>query len=128
MNKDDIRNIRESLSLSQTEFAKKIGVKLRTVQNYEAGKTSPTAETITKMFALKGDDKESSDIFKKNVGTNLIVPGATVSLDQIVLFVSENEEEFLNHPFIKKMIDEKVSRRLLYLLKNPDKLDEYLNS
>ncbi len=126
MKPEDIKALRKELGLSQSDFAEKIGVKLRTVQNYESGQTSPTAETLTKMFALSGRDVPASEMFSSD--NSLVVPGATVSMEQIALHVSKNEEYFLEHPIIKKIVDERVSRKVAYLIKNPDKLEDYLNS
>lgn len=40
----NIKEIRENLGLSQTDFARKIGVSLRTVQNYESGGVVPASK------------------------------------------------------------------------------------
>lgn len=126
MSPEDIKALRKELGMSQTVFAQKIGVTLRTLQNYEKGDTSPTADTITKMFALSGKEFVPEEMTKS--GTNLVVPGATISLDQIALFVSKNESEFLQHPFVKKIIDEKVIKKVLYLVNHPEELEKYLKS
>lgn len=126
MSPEDIKALRKELGLSQTVFASKIGVTLRTLQNYEKGDTSPTADTITKMFALSGKEFLPEEMAKS--GTNLVVPGATISLDQIALFVSQNEDEFLDHPFVKKIVEEKVAKKVLYLLQNPKEMESFLKS
>lgn len=38
----DVRSIREAASISQAQFAKLIGVNLRTLQNWEQHRTRPT--------------------------------------------------------------------------------------
>ena len=38
----DVRNIREAAKISQSQFAKLIGVNLRTLQNWEQQRTQPT--------------------------------------------------------------------------------------
>ena len=38
----DVRTIRESAKISQSQFAKLIGVNLRTLQNWEQQRTQPT--------------------------------------------------------------------------------------
>ena len=38
----DVRTIRESAKVSQTQFAKLIGVNIRTLQNWEQQRTRPT--------------------------------------------------------------------------------------
>lgn len=47
--KDKIRGIRKQMGLSQTEFAQKIGIGMRTVQNYEMGVRLPTHEILKKI-------------------------------------------------------------------------------
>ncbi len=44
MNKLQVLKIREQLNLTQTELAEKLGVSLRTVQNWEAGKKIPSTK------------------------------------------------------------------------------------
>ena len=40
----DIKKIRKELGLTQVEFAKKLGVDTKTVQNWEAGKPISTSK------------------------------------------------------------------------------------
>lgn len=49
----DIQAIRKAASLSQSRFAKLIGVNLRTLQNWEQGRTRPTgpARALLKIVA-----------------------------------------------------------------------------
>lgn len=44
MNDLDIRQIRQGLALTQVEFAKKLGVDTKTIQNWESGKKVPTTK------------------------------------------------------------------------------------
>ncbi len=43
--------IRENAQLSQKDFAKRLGISFRTLQNYEYGKSSPTIDFIQKVSA-----------------------------------------------------------------------------
>ncbi len=49
----DVRTIREAAQISQSQFAKLIGVKLRTLQNWEQQRTQPTgpARALLKIVA-----------------------------------------------------------------------------
>tara|TARA_R110002020_G_scaffold445950_3_gene657913 strand:+ start:145 stop:624 length:480 start_codon:yes stop_codon:yes gene_type:complete len=49
MHSFDIKNLRKFLKLSQTDFAQKLGVSLRTIQNYEKGSTAPSAESLLRL-------------------------------------------------------------------------------
>ena len=50
----DVRTIREAAKISQSQFAKLIGVNLRTLQNWEQQRTHPTgpAKALLKIVAL----------------------------------------------------------------------------
>ena len=50
--KDDIKKIRESLLLTQTEFAEKLGVSFETVNRWENGRHKPTMKTKRKIKKL----------------------------------------------------------------------------
>ncbi|OGA52238.1 MAG: hypothetical protein A3G24_13770 [Betaproteobacteria bacterium RIFCSPLOWO2_12_FULL_62_13] len=49
----DVRTIREAAQISQSQFAKLIGVNLRTLQNWEQQRTRPTgpARALLKIVA-----------------------------------------------------------------------------
>ena len=49
----DVRRIREAAQISQSQFAKLIGVNLRTLQNWEQQRTQPTgpAGALLKIIA-----------------------------------------------------------------------------
>lgn len=53
MTEPDIRGIREAAKISQTQFAKLIGVNVRTLQNWEQNRTRPTgpARALLKIVA-----------------------------------------------------------------------------
>lgn len=68
MNGEEIKALRVSLGLTQTEMAEYIGVKLRSVQNYEAGNTVPRGRALLKIIELSTqknthqDEEESLDV------------------------------------------------------------------
>ena len=43
---EDIKRTRQELILSQTEFAKELGVSFATVNRWESGKSKPTYKTL----------------------------------------------------------------------------------
>jgi putative transcriptional regulator len=53
LDEPDVRSIREAARISQAQFAKLIGVNLRTLQNWEQQQTRPTgpARALLKMVA-----------------------------------------------------------------------------
>jgi len=65
-NKLDIRKIRTSLGISQIEFAKRLGVTTRTVQNYEERMEAPLS--IQKLI-----QHEFYSSVKKGLGTAIAV-------------------------------------------------------
>lgn len=52
--KDRIRVLRREAGFTQSELAEKIGVTYRTYQNYEAGVSTPSGKTMSKLSALFG--------------------------------------------------------------------------
>jgi putative transcriptional regulator len=50
----DVRSIREAAKISQSQFAKLIGVNLRTLQNWEQQRTQPSgpAKALLKIVAM----------------------------------------------------------------------------
>ena len=72
----DVKNIRKNLKLSQSELASKIGVSLRTIQNWEAGEKIPkTKHEILRNFlfphSLEDEFRykfnEPSESYKKSI-------------------------------------------------------------
>jgi len=53
MTKEEIKELRISLRLTQTEFAEKLGVVLMTVSRWETGKLIPSLRNLRKLEALK---------------------------------------------------------------------------
>jgi putative transcriptional regulator len=53
----DVRAIREAASISQSQFAKLIGVNLRTLQNWEQHRTRPTGPARVLLKIVSNDPK-----------------------------------------------------------------------
>lgn len=52
MNPSEIKALRKSLKLNQTEFGEKIGASLRTIQTWEKGDAQPSAQKLMALIAL----------------------------------------------------------------------------
>lgn len=63
-----IKAARVNAGLTQTDFAKKIGVGTKTVQNWEAGATSPRADKMPAICAVLGCDVEDIIFLPMNCG------------------------------------------------------------
>jgi putative transcriptional regulator len=55
----DVRAIRESARISQSQFAKLIGVNLRTLQNWEQHRTRPTGPARALLKIVASDPKSA---------------------------------------------------------------------
>lgn len=55
MSPSEIKALRKKLNLNQTDFGKKIGASLRSVQNYEKGNAQPSADKLMKLIELERD-------------------------------------------------------------------------
>ncbi len=77
MKEINVKKIRERMGLSQTEFAKMLGVHMRTVQNYEAGGVIPES----KCEILRIYEKRA---ISENKGSNVVsnVNGSGINISQ----------------------------------------------
>lgn len=57
----DVRAIREAASISQSQFARLIGVNLRTLQNWEQHRTRPTGPARVLLKIVANDPKAVVD-------------------------------------------------------------------
>jgi putative transcriptional regulator len=57
LHEPDARAIREAASISQAQFARLIGVNLRTLQNWEQGRTRPTGPARALLKIVASDPK-----------------------------------------------------------------------
>lgn len=95
MNKLDIKEIRKKLGLTQAQFAQRIGVDTKTVQNWEYGRPIPTtkhgiirelAESVTvsldEQHYYGGDQyNENGDNIK---GEHVTVNGSRSEIDKLI--------------------------------------------
>ncbi|MAX71847.1 MAG: hypothetical protein CMC76_12250 [Flavobacteriaceae bacterium] len=63
----DFKRIRKEKNMTQTEFAKLIGVSLRSIQSYEKGNTKPSADVLMKImnFDTNNDAYLNNDVLNK---------------------------------------------------------------
>src|SRR6185436_15077728 len=55
----DVQAIRKSANVSQAQFAKLIGVNLRTLQNWEQGRTRPTGPALALLKIVASNPKSA---------------------------------------------------------------------
>jgi putative transcriptional regulator len=55
----DVRAIRKAADISQSQFAKLVGVNLRTLQNWEQGRTRPTGPARALLKIVASDPKSA---------------------------------------------------------------------
>ncbi|HEX7236465.1 MAG TPA: helix-turn-helix domain-containing protein [Gammaproteobacteria bacterium] len=55
----DVQAIRKSANVSQARFAKLIGVNLRTLQNWEQGRTRPTGPALALLKIVASNPKSA---------------------------------------------------------------------
>lgn len=58
-NEMDVREIREKIGLSQSEFSILIRVSVKTLQNWEQGRRKPMGAALTLLTILKNDPKHA---------------------------------------------------------------------
>ena len=56
---DNLKQLRQTAGLTQASFAKKAGVPLRTVQNWEQGHREPRLEQLTHLAKILGVTADS---------------------------------------------------------------------
>ncbi|MBO0323492.1 hypothetical protein J0X14_14380 [Muricauda sp. CAU 1633] len=54
--------------------------------------------------------------------------GVSVTLDEISLFAGKNKVQFFQHPYFLEVIENKVLKKVNYLLNNPEELKKFLDS
>ncbi|MGC1182722.1 NadS family protein [Legionella sp.] len=55
----DVKKIREKTGLSQSEFSTLVHVSLRTLQNWEQGRRTPTGPALALLTIIKNDPKHA---------------------------------------------------------------------
>ena len=88
-----LEQVRVHLGYSPTEMANMLGVSLRTLQNYVDQRTSPTAETLQK-------------IFSEGVDVNWLISGEGQMLRSNAPLQSENAHNSIEHPVNEEVLIE----------------------
>lgn len=93
MKEINVKEIRERMGLSQTEFAKMLGVHMRTVQNYEAGGIIPESKyEILRMYEKKAISENKSS----NVVSNVNGSGINISqndFSEMIALLKKKDEQ-----------------------------------
>jgi transcriptional regulator with XRE-family HTH domain len=101
----DLKALRESLNLTQQEFASKLGLSTRTVQNWEGELTTITKGTIKLIEAMFPEKKDGPPIEKNNSGEGIpVLAGVHTTGTVVSLFKDEHDEKplfYLDAPEIK---------------------------
>lgn len=100
--KIDVKSIREELGLSKQEFANKIGVERRTVDNYEKGSIIP--ETRIRYFKQLIEEKRN---FKNSSVNNNIQAEEIKALKEHIETLKEFVEIYKSE---NKLLKEKIFR------------------
>lgn len=120
-----LRNFRKKHKLTQTELADKVGVTLRTLQNWEKGKSSITLDNAVKIadtLKIQIQDLIEDEISELESLSNEIINPYSDTLvdnkliqaldkipkDQIIAYISYREEEFSKIIGYQKFIEEKT--------------------
>ena len=79
MTEPDIRGIREAAKISQTQFAKLIGVNVRTLQNWEQNRTRPAGPARALLKIVASNPKAAIEaLHAYSIKTDPKLPVATV--------------------------------------------------
>ena len=61
----NVKLIREGLKLSQTEFSKKFGIELRTLQDWETKRRNPTGAAVTLLKVIAKNPKAVAEAIRE---------------------------------------------------------------
>lgn len=120
----NVKELRESLRMTQQEMAYKIGVTLRTVQNWESGRPVPPASEKLLMLLKEGKEIVSSG-YANNKGVIVAAGnGSSVILTPDVdrFFTSLERQQDL----MSRMLEELSQMRLL-TIKKDEQIDMLLS-
>lgn len=95
MNKLDVKEIRKSLGLTQTELAERLAVSLITIQNWERGRTIPS--TKYKILCTLRDSTQIPSINNQQ-GENIHYTTSTsAQLDKALEEMAEQRKMYATH-------------------------------
>lgn len=93
--KERLKDLRTSLSLTQEEFAKRLGISKSAVGMYERGEREPSIKLLAKIADtfnvdvnyLIGSNSQFEDLFKKAGMKELVEQGGKMSQEQLKKWV-----------------------------------------
>lgn len=104
LNSDDIKQIRKELGLTQTQFALKLGVSMRTVQNWEGNQRNIPNWVSYSVQYLVLTENSNKLIFEKE--------GVKIKIEELVNFIVNNEEAFMKNKAFSNIIELKVAKKI----------------
>lgn len=127
MTSNEIKEIRKGLGLNQTQFAKKMGVSLRTIQNWESDNYE-IPYTVTQKVrnlneSLISEESEEYVDPKKKIIT---IDGVEFPILRLVLAFMKHEEDFMKIEEFRTIIDYRIAKGLSDITESADTLREYL--
>lgn len=116
----DIKKLREAHGLTQQDLAEKCGVTLRTVQNWEKGKTIP--ESALRLLQTIGNEGENISSFASDNGVSVSAGrGSNVNVgtetERFILTIEKQQELMSRHLDAIAKRDEQIDRLLSILEK-----------
>lgn len=112
----DIKNYRIKKGVTQEELGKILGLTRKTINSYETKGNIPVDKQ--KLFHF---------LFAKELGTILLIKdGVEIKMEEIALFVVENEDAFMKIKPFSNLIETKVAKRLVELTNDSQKLKDFL--
>lgn len=123
MTGEELKNIRNDRGLTQSEAADKLGISLRTYQNWEASDEIPKS----KLIIIRNIFVDKSNAFNENISQEKDFPKED-ELKRISFLFAKYPNEMMNIPVVDLTIREKISKEIVKITASKDKLLEYLNS
>ncbi|MCF2875405.1 MULTISPECIES: helix-turn-helix domain-containing protein [unclassified Tenacibaculum] len=120
LNSEDIKQLRKELGLNQTQLAEKLGVSMRTVQNWEGEQRNIPDWVSNSIRNLGVNDNSSKLILEKE--------GVKINIEELVTFIVNNEEAFMNEKAFTNIIEIKVAKKIAEITASKNTLLDYLKS
>jgi len=119
-NFNDIKKFREDYHLTQKELADQCGVTLRTVQNWEAGRTVP--DNIIKLLQKISGDGETVSAISTGKGTSIATgKGGKVNMggetEKLLSLLEHSQMQMDKHIAMAQEKDQQISR-LISIIEN----------
>lgn len=134
---EELKKILIELKVTPEEFANNIGVGKSAIYKLLRGDTKKLtknlAEKINAVYPNYQIDYLVSLNYPKKGNVvlqeqGIIKDGVCFSLDEVISFVVENEEELMKNKIFKNIIEIKVSKRIAEITSSRINLENYLNS